>query len=119
MPYFLREQPERVELVIVHLGFDIHMTRLLRFETQSRLSQAAGISQSTWSMIENGLAEGVRLETLARVAASMHLDLVLRPCPHPPGAGRSPETGRVRRLQGATRVPGTDRLEPDPGWRDR
>ncbi len=63
-------------------------------------------------MIENGLAEGVRLEILARIAATLHLDLVLRPCSHPPGAGRMPPNGRTRRTRGSVRVPGTRRLEP-------
>lgn len=118
MPYFLRDQPTPIERVIVHLGFDVHMARLARFETQSHLSDVAGISQSTWSMIENGLAEGVRLEKLAHVAAAMHLEIVLRPCSHPPGAGQQPSNGRVRRLRGATRIPGTRRLAPGPGWDD-
>jgi transcriptional regulator with XRE-family HTH domain len=119
MPYFLRDQPESIELVIVHFGVDVRMSRLMRFETQTHLSDLSGISQSTWSMIENGLAEGVRLELLARVAASMRLDIVLRPCQHPPGTGQSPPTGRIRRLQGATPVPGTRRLIPGPGINDR
>ena len=39
--------------------------RLTKFETQARLSAASAMSQSTWSKLENGLAEGVRLEVLA------------------------------------------------------
>ena len=119
MPYFLRDQPEPIERIIMHFGVDVRMARLMRFETQTHLSEASGVSQSVWSMIENGLAEGVRLELLARVAASMHLDLALRPCTHPPETGRYPPTGRVRRTRGATRIPGTRRLEPPPDWNDR
>ena len=119
MPYFLRDQAEPIERIIMHFGVDVRMARLMRFETQTHLSEASGVSQSVWSMIENGLAEGVRLEMLARVAGSMHLDLALRPCTHPPGTGQSPPTGRVRRTRGATRIPGTRRLEPLPDWKDR
>jgi len=68
MPYDLRDQPLPIEEVILHFGFDLRTTRLMRFQTQSRLSEASGVSQGTWSMIENGLAEGVRLELLARIA---------------------------------------------------
>jgi transcriptional regulator with XRE-family HTH domain len=119
MPYDLRDQPVPIEEVILHFGFDLRTTRLMRFETQSRLSDASGVSQGTWSMIENGLAEGVRLELLARIAAVLHLDLVLRPCNHPPGAGRQPPNGRIRRTAGARRVPGTRRLVPGPNWDER
>ena len=119
MPYDLRDQPVPIEKVILHLGFDLRNVRLMRFETQTRLSEACGGSQGTWSMVENGLAEGIRLETLARIAAVLHLDLVLRPCSHPPGAGRVPPNGRIRRTRGATRVPGTRRLEPGPDWDER
>jgi transcriptional regulator with XRE-family HTH domain len=119
MPYDLRDQPIPVEEVILHFGVDLRNTRLMRFETQTRLSDACGVSQGTWSMIENGLAEGVRLELLARIAATLHLDLVLRPCSHPPDAGRLPPNGRTRRTRGATRVPGTRRLEPGPDWDGR
>jgi len=119
MPYFLRDQPEPIELIIMHLGVDVRMARLMRLETQTHLSEVSGVSQSVWSMIENGLAEGVRLELLARVAGSMHLELTLRPCTHPPGTGRYPPTGRVRRTRDATRIPGTRRLEPRPDWSER
>ena len=120
MPYDLRDQPDAVELVILHLGVDLRMVRLGRFETQSRLSDVAGISQSTWSMVENGLAEGVRLEILARIAAAMHLDLTLRPCAHPPDTGHAPPIGRVRRTRDAAIVPGTRRrLVLAPGWDER
>jgi DNA-binding Xre family transcriptional regulator len=77
MPYDLRDQPLPVENVILHLGFELRNVRLIRLETQTRLSEACGVSQATWSMVENGLAEGVRLELLARIAASLHLELVL------------------------------------------
>jgi transcriptional regulator with XRE-family HTH domain len=116
MPYHLRDQPVRIEDVIVHLGFEVKSVRLLQLETQSALSERAGISQSTWSMLENGLAEGIRLETLARVAQALGHELVLGRCDHPKGAGREPSNGRVRRLRGALPVPGQRRLEPSPDW---
>jgi transcriptional regulator with XRE-family HTH domain len=116
MPYDLREQPTPIEDVILHFGVDVRNTRLIQFETQTHLSEVAGVSQATWSMIENGLAEGVRLETLARIAVSMGLDLTFRRCSHPPGTGRIPPTGRTRRTLGATRIAGTRRLEPGPDW---
>ena len=119
VPYSLRDQLVPIQDVILHLGFDLRNARLMRFETQTRLSNACGVSQGTWSMIENGLAEGVRLEIPARIAATLHLDLVLRPCSHPPSAGRMPPNGRTRRIRGSARVPGTRRLEPGPDWDKR
>jgi transcriptional regulator with XRE-family HTH domain len=119
VPYDLRDQPVPVENVILHLGFELRNVRLIRLETQTRLSEASGVSQATWSMIENGLAEGVRLELLARIAASLHLELVLRPCSHTPDGGRLPPNGRMRRTQGATRIPGSGRLDPGPDWDER
>jgi transcriptional regulator with XRE-family HTH domain len=118
MPYDLREQPRPIEDVILHFGFDLRGVRLQHFATQTRLSEASGVSQGVLSMIENGLAEGVRLEMLARVAAALQVDLLLRPCPHAPGVGRSLADGRTRRLHGAERVPGTRRMVPRPDWND-
>jgi DNA-binding Xre family transcriptional regulator len=118
MPYFLRDQPPIIERVIVHLGVEVRASRLRRLETQTHLSQISGVSQSTWSMIENGLAEGVRLETLARVVASMGLEIGLHPCEHPPGTDRGPASARQRRLDGATPIIGTRGLRPGPNWRD-
>ena len=118
MPYDLRDQPQPIEDVILHFGYDLRDVRLQHFATQGRLGERSGVSQSVLSMIENGLAEGVRLEVLARVASALGVDLLWRPCPHPPGAGRVPWNGRLRRLDGATRVPGTRRLEPRPDWRE-
>src|SRR6476620_2564279 len=118
MPYFLRDQPAFVERVIVHLGFDLRGARLRQLETQTHLSQIAGVSQSTWSMIENGLAEGVRLETLARVAGSMGFELIVAPCGHPPDTDLYAGSARARRLDGATPIIGTRGLRPAPDWRD-
>jgi transcriptional regulator with XRE-family HTH domain len=114
MPYRLSEQPSQIEAVIVHLGYDVRMARLRQFDTQPRLSARAGISQSTWSMVENGLAEGVRLEVLARIAVAIGGELVLAHCRHPPGVEQAEAVGRTRRLIGATRVPGSRRLIPGP-----
>lgn len=119
MPYDLRDQPLPVEDVILHLGVELRNARLMKFETQTRLSAACGVSQGTWSMIENGLAEGVRLELLARIAATLQLDLVLRACPHPQTAGRIPPNGRTRRTRAATAGHGARRLEPRPDWNER
>lgn len=118
MPYELRNQPISIENVIVHLGVEVRDARLAKYESQSRLSTRCGVSQSTWSMVENGLAEGVRLETLARIASVLQLDLVLRACPHSSDAGRYPPNGRTRRL-GTPRVPGTTHLEPGADWDPR
>jgi transcriptional regulator with XRE-family HTH domain len=117
MPYDLRDQPIPIENVILHFGVDLRGVRLLRFTSQRRLSELSGVSQGVISMLENGLAEGARLETLARVAAGLHVDLLLRPCPHEPGTGHLVPTGRTRRMRGATRVPGTRRVEPGPHWK--
>ena len=92
------------------------MMRYRQMDSQAAYSAIACVSQSTWSMVENGLAEGIRLETLARVAAALGCDLVLRQCDHPDRAGRDLSNGRIRRIEGATRVPGTRRLLPRPGW---
>jgi transcriptional regulator with XRE-family HTH domain len=117
MPYDLRDQPIPIENVILHFGVDLLGVRLLRFTSQRRLSELSGVSQGVISMLENGLAEGARLETLARVAAGLHVDLLLRPCPHEPGTGHLVPNGRTRRMRGATRVPGTRRVEPGPHWK--
>ena len=108
-----------IEDIIVHFGVELRNVRLLRLETQTRLSAGCGVSQGTWSMIENGLAEGVRLELLARIAATLNLDIVLRPCNHPPDAGRVPPNGRARRKSRSIREPGGRRLEPNPDWDQR
>ena len=118
IPYDLREQPTPIENVILHFAYELRDARLQRFATQTRLSEVSGVSQSVLSMIENGLAEGVRLELLAHIAAVLQVDLLLRPCPHPPGAGQSRASGRVRRLEGAERIPGTRRMVPRPEWND-
>lgn len=119
VPYELRDQPSPIEDVILHLAVELRQLRLAKFETQTRLSAASGISQGTWSKIENGLAEGVRLEMLARIAAVLRVDIVLRPCRHPPGFGRYPPNGRTRRTPGATRIPGTRNLLPGSDWDER
>ena len=116
VPYDLRDQPVPIEDVILHLGEDVRNARLSMLETQTHLSQIAGVSQGLWSMVENGLAEGVRLEMLARIAHSMGLELTLRRCAHPSGTGRRPPNGRTRRTAVAWRIPGTRRLEVDPDW---
>ena len=56
MPYRLTHQPRRIESVLVHLGYDVRMARLTQFQTQPRMSERFGIGQSTWSMVECGLA---------------------------------------------------------------
>ena len=117
MPYDLREQPIPIENVILHLGVELRGIRLLRMATQRGLAERSGVSQGVISMIENGLAEGVRLELLAHIAAALQVDLLLRPCPHEPGTGRLVPTGRSRRLSGATRLPGARRLQPGPHWK--
>ena len=114
MPYRLSEQPERIEAVIVHLGYDLRMARLIQFETQPRLSAKAGVSQSTWSMVENGLAEGVRLEVLARIAVAVGGELVLAHCRHPPDIESLAEIGRVRHLEAVALDPGRRRLRSGP-----
>jgi len=119
VPYELRDQPAPIEDIILHLAVELRELRLAKFETQTRLSAVSGISQGTWSKIENGLAEGVRLEMLARIAAALRVDIVLRPCKHPPGFGRYPPIGRTRRTRGATRILGTRNLLPGPDWDER
>jgi transcriptional regulator with XRE-family HTH domain len=114
MPYRLTHQPEPIHKVLIHLGYDIRMARYGQFETQPRLSERAGIGQSTWSMVENGLAEGLRLETLARIAVALGGELSLGLCRHPPGLEESAEIGRPRRLRGAISVPGRRTLRPRP-----
>jgi transcriptional regulator with XRE-family HTH domain len=115
MPYRLTEQPEPIDKVLTHLGYDVRMARYGQFETQPRLSLRAGIGQSTWSMVENGLAEGIRLETLARIAVALGGELVLAQCRHPPGIDDPSIVGRPRRLIAATRLPGRGTLRPGPG----
>ena len=114
VPYRLTDQPEPIAKVLMHIGYDVRMARYGQFESQSRLSERAGIGQSTWSMVENGVAEGVRLETLARIAVALGGELTLGLCRHPPGLEQSAETGRLRHLIGATSIAGTRSLRRGP-----
>jgi transcriptional regulator with XRE-family HTH domain len=119
MPYKLRDQPAPIEHVILCLAMQLRDRRLTNFETQTRLSAASGISQSTWSKVENGLAEGVRFEVLARMAAVLHVDIVLRPCEHPPGFNRYPPNGRARRQQDAALIRGQRSALQGTDWGER
>jgi transcriptional regulator with XRE-family HTH domain len=119
MPYSLRDQPARIEAILVHLGFEIRSARYRRTGTQTALSEQAGVSQSTWSMVENGLAEGIRLETLARIVSVLGGDLGVVRCDHPDEVDTDPSNGRFQRVEGATLIPGTRRLMPGAGWRPR
>jgi DNA-binding Xre family transcriptional regulator len=119
MPYSLRDQPARIEAILVHLGFEIRSARYRRIGTQTALSEQAGVSQSTWSMVEHGLAEGIRLETLARIVSVLGGDLGIVRCDHPDEVDTDPSNGRIQRVEGATLIPGTRRLMPGPGWHTR
>jgi transcriptional regulator with XRE-family HTH domain len=114
MPYDLREQPKAVEDVILHFGVDLRSARRQEGESQSHLGAVAHVSQGVISMVENGLAEGVRLEMLARLAAALGFDITVRRCAHPPGTGWNPPSGRALWLASAEPVPGTRRLERRP-----
>ena len=114
MPYRLTEQPEAIANVLMHLGYDVRMARYTQMASQPRLSERAGVGQSTWSMVENGLAEGIRLETLARIAIALGGELSLGLCRHPPGIEQAAEMGRPRRLFGATPVAGRRTLRRGP-----
>jgi DNA-binding Xre family transcriptional regulator len=119
--YLIHEQPEIVEDVLVHLAYEIRMIRFASWMSQTELSARAGLSQSTMSLIENGLAEGIRLDKVAKIAAALGCDILIRQCPHPPGISDLPTIGRVARemdgdlyrprgpLQVARRAP------PEPG----
>jgi len=119
MPYSLRDQPARIEAIFVHLGFEVRAARYRRMGTQTGLSERAGVSQSTWSMVEHGLAEGIRLETLARIVAVLGGELAIVRCDHPDEVDTDPTNGRSQRVEGATPIPGTRRLAPGPGWQPR
>jgi hypothetical protein len=67
-------------------------------------------------MVENGLAEGIRLELLARIAVALNSELGFIACRHPPDAGRIPAKGRTLRTRGATRLGTNRRLAPGPDW---
>lgn len=116
MPYELRDQPAPVEHVILGLAVQLREHRLRQFATQTRLSAASGTSQSTWSKVENGLAEGVRLEVLARMAAALHVDIVFRPCEHPPDFDGYPPNGRATRQHDARLIRGP--LGTPAGWEE-
>lgn len=122
MTYRVHEHPELTRDVIIHLAYDIRTVRQSAWINQTELSDRSGISQSTMSMIENALAERVPLDKIAQVAASLGCDLLVRPCPHPPGISDLTTIGRVRRdLEGSLRQP----LDPfpivrrTPRWSDR
>ena len=111
MPYDVRDQPRAVEDVILHFGVDLERARQQAGESQSHLGAVASVSQGVISMVENGLAEGVRFEMLARLAAAMGLDITFRRCTHPPDTGRNPPSGRSLWLASAQAVPGRRRFE--------
>jgi len=119
MPYTLRDQSPRIEAIFIHLGYEVRAARYRRMGTQADLSQRAGVSQSTWSMVEHGLAEGIRLETLARIVAVLGGELGVVRCDHPIEVDTDPSNGRFQRVEGATVIPGTRRLAPGPGWQPR
>jgi transcriptional regulator with XRE-family HTH domain len=99
MPYALRLHAASVERVILDFGADLVAARRAHMMTQRDLHEASGVSQSAISMAENGLAEGMRLAQVARLAAALHSDLLIRACPHAPGAAVSPWNGRIARTE--------------------
>jgi DNA-binding XRE family transcriptional regulator len=102
MVYRIHQLPGPVGDVIVHVGYDIRTLRNTAWLTQTRLSELAGVSQSTMSLLENGLAEALPVAKLAQVAAVFHADLLIRPCPHPRGTSTLPTIGRVARESDGT-----------------
>ena len=119
MPYSLRDQPPEIGAIFVHLGSEVRAARRQRMRTQTALAGRAGVGQSTWSMVEHGLAEGIRLETLARIVSILGFDLLVRPCDHSENIDVDPSIGRVLRVEGATPIRGTRRITPGPGWQPR
>jgi transcriptional regulator with XRE-family HTH domain len=76
MPY--REPPERAVLVLRSLGAELRRARYARAFSQAALAGHGSVSQSTVSMLERGLALGLRISRYALMIA------VLRRAPERP-----------------------------------
>jgi len=69
------------ERSLAHVGRDIRQARLEHDLSQETTARAAGISSSSVSRIERGVAKRVPLDMVARVAATVGLALHLRAFP--------------------------------------
>jgi transcriptional regulator with XRE-family HTH domain len=67
MPY--REPPDRAVAVLRSLGSELRRARYARGFSQAALAGHAAVSQSTVSMLERGLAPGLRISRYALMIA--------------------------------------------------
>ena len=72
---------ERSRRALIDLGREIHSARLAHGLSQASVARSVGIAQSHVSEIERGRHFAVPLEVLARIGASVGLDISLRAFP--------------------------------------
>jgi transcriptional regulator with XRE-family HTH domain len=66
------------ERTLARLGREVRLARLEHDLSQSTAARAAGLSRSSWSRLERGVARNVSLVDLARAAAAVGLVLQVR-----------------------------------------
>ena len=103
---------------LVHIGRDIRQARLEHDLSQASASRAAGLSASTWSRLERGVASNVPVVDLACSAAAVGLVLSVRA--HPGGVPVRDHAhlellGRLRRRLGPRTQWQTEVPLPNPG----
>ncbi|HET9851501.1 MAG TPA: helix-turn-helix domain-containing protein [Candidatus Limnocylindrales bacterium] len=69
---------QRADRLLRDLGREIRGVRVARGVSQHVVASAAGLTQSQVSMIERGLYPGVPMDSLARVGATLGLELSVR-----------------------------------------
>jgi len=108
MPY--REPPDRAVVVLRYLGAELRRARYARGFSQAALAGHAAVSQSTVSMLERGLAPGLRISRYALMIE------VLRRAPERPLRLRDRFDDLAPPKAQATEEPSTDPADvPDRG----
>ena len=79
MSHSVGELDEWTVVALEEIGAAVRYLRNQQGVTQRVMADRAGLSQSTISRLENGLAPGLRIAWLARLLAGLHRD------PGPPG----------------------------------
>jgi transcriptional regulator with XRE-family HTH domain len=75
------EARRRGDRLLAGIGRELRDARVQRGLGQRTVASSAGVSQATVSLIERGKNPGARIETLARLAALVGLDLSMRVFP--------------------------------------
>jgi len=69
---------QRAIRLLIEMGRELHAARVTRGLSQAVVAAAAGLTQAQVSRIERGLYPGVTLDALARLAATVGLDLSVK-----------------------------------------